>query len=84
MFVALARQNSWSPPTADDRARKETGALAARFTTAEILRRVRCLEELRDHLESQYSGSAGRRSCFPGHFYCLNRLDAILKQKAAT
>ncbi len=30
MFVALARQNSWSPPTADDRARKETGALAAR------------------------------------------------------
>jgi len=31
-------------------ARKETGALAKRFTTAEILRRVRCLEELRDHL----------------------------------
>ena len=31
-------------------ARKETGALAKRFTTAEILRRVHCLEELRDHL----------------------------------
>jgi len=31
-------------------ARKETGALAKRFTIAEILRRVRCLEELRDHL----------------------------------
>jgi DNA polymerase-3 subunit delta' len=31
-------------------ARKETGALASRFSTVEILRRVRCLEELRDHL----------------------------------
>ena len=31
-------------------ARKETGALAKRFTTTEILRRIRCLEELRDHL----------------------------------
>src|SRR6266516_3728204 len=31
-------------------ARKETGALAKRFTIAEVLRRVRCLEELRDHL----------------------------------
>ncbi len=29
---------------------KETAALAKRFSTAEILRRVRCLEELRDHL----------------------------------
>jgi len=31
-------------------ARKETGELASRFTAAEILKRVRCLEELRDHL----------------------------------
>src|SRR5436305_12881869 len=31
-------------------ARKETGALATRFNSAEILQRVRCLEELRDHL----------------------------------
>ena len=31
-------------------AKKETGALARRFSTAEILKRVRCLEELRDHL----------------------------------
>jgi DNA polymerase-3 subunit delta' len=31
-------------------ARKETAALAKRFTTTEILRRVRCLEELRDQL----------------------------------
>ncbi len=29
---------------------KETGALAKRFGTVEILRRIRCLEELRDHL----------------------------------
>jgi DNA polymerase-3 subunit delta' len=29
---------------------RETGALAKRFSTVEILRRVRCLEELRDHL----------------------------------
>src|SRR5437660_301048 len=29
---------------------KETAALAKRFSTAEILRRVRCLEELRYHL----------------------------------
>jgi DNA polymerase III subunit delta' len=32
------------------RAREETAALATRFSTAEILRRIRCLEELRDHL----------------------------------
>jgi DNA polymerase-3 subunit delta' len=31
-------------------ARGETGELASRFTAAEILQRVRCLEELRDHL----------------------------------
>ena len=29
---------------------KETAALASRFSTAEILKRIRCLEELRDHL----------------------------------
>src|SRR6266536_1404542 len=29
---------------------KETAALASRFTTAEILKRIRCLEELRDYL----------------------------------
>jgi DNA polymerase III subunit delta' len=32
------------------RAREETAALAAQFGAAEILRRIRCLEELRDHL----------------------------------
>ena len=32
------------------RAREETAALAARFSTAEILKRIRCSEELRDHL----------------------------------
>jgi DNA polymerase-3 subunit delta' len=32
------------------RAREETAALATRFSTAEILRRIHCLEELRDHL----------------------------------
>ncbi len=32
------------------KAAKETGTLAKRFSTVEILRRVRCLEELRDHL----------------------------------
>src|SRR5213594_1856835 len=31
-------------------AKKETAVLAARFTTAEILKRIRALEELRDHL----------------------------------
>jgi DNA polymerase-3 subunit delta' len=31
-------------------AREETAALATRFSTAEILKRIRCLEELRDHL----------------------------------
>lgn len=31
-------------------AKNETAALARRFTTAEILRRIRSLEELRDHL----------------------------------
>jgi DNA polymerase III, gamma/tau subunits len=31
-------------------AKKETAALAKRFTTPEILKRIRCLEELRDHL----------------------------------
>jgi DNA polymerase-3 subunit delta' len=31
-------------------AKQETAALADRFSTAEILRRIRCLEELRDHL----------------------------------
>jgi DNA polymerase III subunit delta' len=32
------------------RARQETAALASRFSTPEILKRIRCLEELRDHL----------------------------------
>jgi len=32
------------------RAREQTAALAARFSSAEILKRIRCLEELRDHL----------------------------------
>ena len=31
-------------------ARKETAALATRFSPVEILKRIRCLEELRDHL----------------------------------
>jgi DNA polymerase III subunit delta' len=31
-------------------ARKETMVLATRFSTSEILKRIRCLEELRDHL----------------------------------
>jgi DNA polymerase-3 subunit delta' len=31
-------------------AKKETAALAARLSAAEILKRIRCLEELRDHL----------------------------------
>ena len=31
-------------------ARKETAALATRFNTAEVLKRIRSLEELRDHL----------------------------------
>jgi DNA polymerase III subunit delta' len=31
-------------------AKKETAALAKRFSTAEILKRIRCLQELRDHL----------------------------------
>lgn len=31
-------------------AKQETGTLASRFNTAEILRRIRSLEELRDHL----------------------------------
>ena len=31
-------------------AKQETAALARRFATAEILRRIRSLEELRDHL----------------------------------
>jgi DNA polymerase-3 subunit delta' len=33
------------------RAGEETAALASRFSTAEILKRIRCLEELRDHLD---------------------------------
>jgi DNA polymerase III subunit delta' len=32
------------------RAEEETAALATRFSTAEVLKRIRCLEELRDHL----------------------------------
>jgi DNA polymerase-3 subunit delta' len=32
------------------RAGEETAALASRFSTAEVLKRIRCLEELRDHL----------------------------------
>jgi len=32
------------------RASEETATLATRFSTAEILKRVRCLEQLRDHL----------------------------------
>src|SRR5205807_2880900 len=31
-------------------AKKETAALATRFSTPEILKRIRCLEQLRDHL----------------------------------
>jgi len=31
-------------------AQEETAALAIRFSTAEILKRIRCVEELRDHL----------------------------------
>ena len=31
-------------------AKKETAALAERFTTPEVLRRIQRLEELRDHL----------------------------------
>jgi DNA polymerase III subunit delta' len=32
------------------RAKQETAVLAARFSTIELLKRIRCLEELRDHL----------------------------------
>ena len=32
------------------RAKKDTAALAVRLSSAEILKRIRCLEGLRDHL----------------------------------
>jgi DNA polymerase III subunit delta' len=45
----LRASNGVSPRNIAD-AGKDTAALAARFTAAEILRRLRCLEELRDQL----------------------------------
>ncbi len=43
-------------------ARKETGIIAKQLSSTEILRRIGYVEELRDHLGPQYSGSARHRS----------------------
>jgi len=45
----LRSSNGVAPRNLPD-AKNETDALAKRFSSAEILRRIRCLEELRDHL----------------------------------
>ncbi len=47
---------------------KETGALARRFSTVEILRRVRCLEELRDHLSRNIQEALAIEVAFLGIF----------------
>ena len=47
------------------RAEEETAALASRFSTAEILKRIRCIGETARSPESQYSRSSGHRSRFP-------------------
>jgi DNA polymerase-3 subunit delta' len=49
-------------------ARKETAALAKRFTTTEILRRVRCLEELRDQLGRNIQEALAIEVAFLGIF----------------
>lgn len=46
------------------RAGKETAALATRFRTAEILKRIRCLEELRDHLNRNIHEALGIEVAF--------------------
>jgi len=50
------------------RAREETAALAARFDTAAILKRIRCLEELRDHLARNIHEALAIEVAFLGIF----------------
>ena len=49
-WTDVLRASNGVPQRNLPRAREETAALATRFSTAEILKRIRCLEELRDNL----------------------------------
>jgi len=49
-WTDVLRENKGVTQRSLPRARKETAALATRFGPAEILKRIRSLEELRDHL----------------------------------
>ena len=49
-------------------AKQETAALAKRFTTAEVLRRIRRLEELRDHLGRNIQETLAIEVAFLGIF----------------
>jgi DNA polymerase-3 subunit delta' len=49
-------------------AKQETAALAKRFTTAEVLHRIRCLETLRDHLGRNIQEALAIEVAFLGIF----------------
>lgn len=49
-------------------ARKETGRLAKGFTTTEILRRIQCLEQLREHLNRNIQEALAIEVAFLGIF----------------
>jgi DNA polymerase III subunit delta' len=55
------------------RAGEETGALASRFSTAEILKRIRCLEELRDHLNRNIHEALAIEVAFLAVFTATNK-----------
>jgi DNA polymerase-3 subunit delta' len=52
---------------------EETGALASRFSTAEILKRIRCLEELRDHLNRNIHEALAIEVAFLTVFTAINK-----------
>ena len=51
--------------------KNQTAMLGQKLTTAEILRRIRRLEEMRDHLGPKYPGSARHRSGLPERVHLL-------------
>jgi DNA polymerase-3 subunit delta' len=69
------------------RAKEETAGLAARFRTAEILKRIHCLEELRDNLNRNIHEALAIEVVFLTIFIATSRSDgfpAIMSASIAT
>src|SRR5262249_47432987 len=72
-WADVLRANNGVEQRSLPRAGKETGAIASKFTTAEILKRIRSLEELRDYLNRNIHEALAIEVAFLTIFTAIHR-----------